>query len=118
VFPNATFTSSACADADPCLKRLKANDINACPQNRFMKTSWNNGGKTFVSMACRNGQSPLDSSVQINCDSSSSNLSNTADMRIYTCVYDQGTSGANMAISVWSYMNLTDKFLKVQEDSY
>lgn len=122
VFPNSIFRSSACADTNPCIQRLKANDINACPQDGgFVKASWNNGGKTIVNMACRNGASPTSTTnppEQINCNSGSANLSNTADMRIYTCVYDQGTSGANLAISVWSYMNLTDKFLKVQEDSF
>jgi hypothetical protein len=49
---------------------------------------------------------------------SPANLANTADIRVFSCVYDQGTAGANMAISVWSYMNLTNKLIKVQEDNF
>lgn len=117
-FTNASFTQAACSDVDPCLRRLSTTDVNACPQNRFVKASWNVAGKTISSFSCRNGISPTDANATINCESDTANLSNTADMRIYTCVYDQGTTGTNLAISVWSYMNLADKFLKVQEDSY
>lgn len=113
-----TFTSTQCDLPDPCLRRLTATDINACPQSRFVKASWNVGGKTVTSFSCRNGSSPTAPNTAINCESGSANLSNTADMRLYTCVYDQGTTGANLAISVWSYMNLADRFLKVQEDSF
>jgi hypothetical protein len=123
IFPSSTFTQTACSDTDPCLRRLKASDVNLCPQNRFVKSAWNSNNKTIVTLSCRNGNRPNSSSPPvdadaISCDPGGSNLSNTTDMRLFTCVYDQGTGGANMAISVWSYINLSDKFLKVQEDSF
>jgi hypothetical protein len=123
LFPSSTFTQSACSDTDPCMKRLKASDVNLCPQNRFVKSAWNANNKTIVTLSCRSGNRPNASSPPvdadaISCDPNSSNLSNTTDMRLLTCVYDQGTGGANMAVSVWSYISLSDKFLKVQEDSF
>lgn len=123
LFPSSTFTQSACSDTDPCLKRLKASDVNLCPQNRFVKSAWNSNNKTIVTLSCRNGNRPNSSTPPvdadaISCDPGGNNLSNTTDIRLFTCVYDQGTGGANMAISVWSYINLSDKFLKVQEDSF
>lgn len=123
IFPNSTFTQTACSDSDPCQRRLRASDVNICPQSRFAKAAWNSANKTIVTLSCRNGNrpnanSPPVASDAISCDPSSNNLSNTSDMRVFTCVYDQGTNGANMAVSVWSYINLSDKFLKVQEDSF
>jgi hypothetical protein len=123
LFPNSTFTQTACSDNDPCLRRLKASDVNLCPQNRFMKTAWSTGNKTIVTLSCRNGNRPNASSPPvdadaISCDPAGSNLSNTADVRVLTCVYDKDSGGVNMAVSVWSYINLSDKFLKVQEDSF
>jgi hypothetical protein len=49
---------------------------------------------------------------------SAANLASTGSMRLYTCVFDEGTNGRNMAISVWSYLNIGTKYLKVQEDNY
>lgn len=123
IFPSSTFTQTACSDTDPCLRLLKASDVNLCPQNRFVKSAWNSNNKTIVTLSCRNGNRPNASTPPvdgdaISCDPGGNNLSNTTDMRLFTCVYDQGTGGANMAISVWSYINLSDKFLKVQEDSF
>jgi hypothetical protein len=45
-------------------------------------------------------------------------LATTGNMRLFTCVYDEGTTGRNMSISVWSYINVGTKYLKVQEDIY
>jgi hypothetical protein len=121
IFPNVNssndyFTQGACPTDNPCLKRLASSQVNICPADRFMKKQWDGDGKTYVSLACRNGQSPSNAQSAISCGSA--NLSNTADIRVFTCVYDKDTRGANMAISVWSYMNLTNKFIKVQEDSF
>lgn len=123
IFPDSTFIQSACSDTDPCLRRLKASGVNVCPQSRFVRSSWDVGNKTIQTFSCRNGNRPNASSPPvaadaIGCDINATNLSNTTDMRVFSCVYDQGTSGQNLAISVWSYLNLSDKFLKVQEDSF
>lgn len=101
-------SADACA-SNPCLRRLDSEDVKLCPATRYKKEWSDPGGrKTIISYACRN-----DTTARCG----ATNDTNTADMRLYTCVYDQGTSGANMSISVWSYLK-TDSYLKVQEDSF
>ena len=102
--------SSAACDTDVCLKRLSASDVNLCTSSRYVKELADPAGrKTITLYACRNGTSA---------SCGEANNANTAEMRLYACVYDTGTTGKNMAISVWSYLNLADRYLKVQEDSY
>lgn len=123
VFGNSTFTQTPCNTSNPCHNRLMANGINLCPQSRFERAAWTSSGKMVVTLACRNGNrpgaaTPPSSADAITCDPISSNLSNTTDMRVFTCVYNSGTGDGNLAVSVWSYINLNDRFLKVQEDSF
>lgn len=101
--------SAASCESDPCLKRLSAADVNLCTSSRYRKELEPAGGKTVTVFACRNG-------TTASCGEA--NNANTTEMRLYACVYDQGSSGGNMSISVWSYLNLADRYLKVQEDSF
>lgn len=106
-FPG-NISSDSCA-SDPCLKRLNAADVNLCTASRYKKDLEPAGGRAITLFACRNG-------TAASCGDA--NNANTTEMRLYACVYDQGSSGKNMSISVWSYLNLADRYLKVQEDSF
>jgi hypothetical protein len=118
IFPNTTHQEADCDETDPCMRRLNASGIKICPRSRFVRNTWNTSSKTIRTLSCRNGNHPTTIGT-INCESgpTTSNLSNTSDMRIFTCVYDRDSEGLNLSVSVWSYLNLPNKFVKVQEDS-